>query len=288
VSGAVLTRHYAKVCDLPDFAEAEVADLIPQIAPRLSADRPHRKGWEYARGALFLRDTGHLRRSSEILDVGAGSDEIVFWLSNRVRRVVAIDTYGRGPFRDREAVADMLSTPGKHAPYAFDRDRLEVRDMDARELAFPDGSFDAVVSFSSIEHVGGPRDIGRAAREIGRVLKPGGHALIVTELFVHQPLRARAPVQFAARLATGGRRCPDATPRRRAFPEVLKRSELHRWIVEASGLDLMQPLDCELSPESRASRYRFDERTVDEAPPHIVVEAVGSVFTSVALPLLKP
>lgn len=283
-----LARQYAKVCDLRDFADPDVAGLIADVAPRLSAERPHRKGWEYALGALFLRETGHLDGSSEILDVGAGTDEIAFWLSDRVRRVVAVDVYGRGSFRDREAAADMLSTPEKHAPYPFDAERLEVRDMDARELAFEDETFDAVVSFSSIEHFGGPADIAAAAREIGRVLRPGGHALIVTELFVHQSLRARAPVQFAVRLATGGRRCAPATPRRRAFPEVLKRSELNRRVVRASGLELMHPFDYDVSAETLASSYRFEDGEAGEPPPHLVVESAGSVFTSVAVPLVKP
>ena len=50
----------------------------------------------------------------------------------------------------------MLTDPGTFAPYPYERERLDVRWMDARDLRFPDGSFDAVFSLSSIEHFGGP------------------------------------------------------------------------------------------------------------------------------------
>lgn len=91
-----LSRHYAKFCDLPDFEDPELAALIPEIAPDRSPAQPHRKAWEFAMGALFLRDTGHLDGDAEILDVGAGHEEIVFWLAQRAGRVVATDIYEIG------------------------------------------------------------------------------------------------------------------------------------------------------------------------------------------------
>ena len=165
-------RHYAKLCELPDFEDPQLAALIGEIAPSYSASQPHRKAWEFAMGALFLSEVGRLNGDAEILDVAAGHEEIVFWLAQRARRVVATDIYGRGAFGDREAAASMLADPAAHAPYPYPNERLEVLDMDARQLAFEDESFDAVVSFSSIEHFGSPRGIAAGAREIGRVLRP--------------------------------------------------------------------------------------------------------------------
>src|SRR5215208_2964290 len=149
-SAVDLTRHYAKACDLPDFADPEIAPLIAEIDPDQSADRPHRKGWEFAMTALVLRD------DAEVLDVGAGSEPILFWLASRVKRVVAVDIYGRGGFGAREATRSFIDDPASFAPYDYPHDALEVRDMDARELEYPDASFDAVFSLSSIEHFGGP------------------------------------------------------------------------------------------------------------------------------------
>lgn len=288
-----LTRSYAKVCNLADFADPEIAAVIPEISPRYSPDEPHRKAWEFAMGALFLRDAGRLDGDAEILDVGAGSEDILFWLASRARRLVAVDIYGRGAFGEREAVASFLDDPAAFAPYDFPRERLEVRDMDARRLDFPDASFDAVVSFSSIEHFGTPADIASASREIGRVLRPGGHALLVTEVFVRQSPIDRAPVLFAVRLATLGRRAATATLRQRGIAEVFTPRELVRRVVEPSGLQLMQPLDLAIGEDAFANVHTINPdgtvtSSTGEAYPHVIVRAHRSAFTSVCLPLVKP
>ncbi len=49
--------------------------------------------------------------------------------------------------------------------------------MDARELKFPDNSFDMVFSFHALEHIPEPK---RALSEMARVLRPGGLYLIGT------------------------------------------------------------------------------------------------------------
>jgi SAM-dependent methyltransferase len=285
-------RQYAKVCELEDFADPELAPLIGEIDPELTASRPHRKGWEFAMAALFLRDTGHLDGDARLLDVGAGSEPILFWLAQRAAHVEAIDIYGRGAFAGREAAKSMLTDPAAFAPYPYPEQRLAVRDMDARRLDFPDGSFDAVVSLSSIEHFGGPDDIARSAAEIGRVLKPGGHAFLVTEVFVHHDPMDRAPVLAAIRLLTAGRRCAGATLRRRSIAECFTPRELRTRIVAPSGLRLMQPLTFSQSAASRANLHRVHPdgsttSTTGEPYPHLAVGAHRSVFSSVCLPLVK-
>lgn len=287
-----LTRHYAKLCNLPDFEDPELAGTMDEVAPDWGSEKRHRKGWEFAMGALFLRDVGRLTEASEILDVGAGSEEILYWMANRAGRVVATDIYGRGSFAGREAVGSMIDDPKAHAPYPYREDRLEVLDMDARELAFPDESFDAVVSFSSIEHFGGYRDIQAAAREIGRVLRPDGHAFIVTEAYVDHHILDRAPVQFAIRLLTLGRRCYTATPRHRHTGEVFTVAELGRDVVDASGLQLMQPFAFELAPEAGDNIHTVHDNgvvvsTTGEPSPHVMVRVHRSTFTSICLPLVK-
>jgi SAM-dependent methyltransferase len=285
-----LTRAYAKVCDLRDFADPDLAAVMRDVVPEAVPGREHRKWWEFAMGAAFLRDVGRLDGTAEILDVAAGQDHIAFWLTRRARRVVAIDIYGEGDFGEREAVATMLTDPASLAPYPYEQDRLEVRSMDARALEFGDASFDAVISFSSIEHFGSPADIERAAREIGRVLRPGGHAFIVTEVYLDRHLTETAPVQAAARILTGGRRAPRATLRRRTG-EVFTRRELLQRVVRPSGLELMQELDFTISPESLANPIEIvdgESRAPGGEFPHVVLRVNRSHFTSVALPLVKP
>ena len=244
--------------------------------------------------ALFLRDVGRLDESMQALDVGAGHEPIMYWLANRLGRVVAVDIYGEGDFAGLEARRSVLEDPSAYAPYPYREDRLEVRWMDARRLDFPDESFDLVFTLSSIEHFGTPPEIARSAREIGRVLRPGGHAVIVTECFVRRhPLNA-APVDFAARVLTLGRRARRATPRRRArLAEVFTPRELMTRIVRPSRLRLLQPLDLTLSPESwgNVTRSLSDGRLAPASgqySPHILLQSDRSVYTSVCLVLEKP
>ena len=289
-----LRRRYAKLCDPRDFEDPDVLDVLRDILPeRDPATHVERKVWEFAQLALFLDEVGRLHEETEALAIGAGDERIVFWLANRVGRVVATDIYGEGSFAGREAERTMLEDPASHAPFPYREDRLEVRWMDARALDLPAASFDVVFSLSSIEHFGSPAEIARSAREMGRVLRPGGHAFVATECFVRRhPLNA-APVDFAVRLATLGRKRKLATPSRRAVVgEVFTPRELRRRIVRPSGLRLMQPLDLSLSTEAwdnltRSLPSGLRPRT-GQFWPHVLLQSDRSVFTSVGLPLAKP
>ena len=289
-----MRRQYAKLCDLRDWRDPAFLDVLREILPeRDPAAHVERKVWEFAQLALFLEEVGRLHEGTEALAIGAGDERIVFWLANRLGRVVATDIYGEGDFAGREAAPSMLDEPAAHAPLPYREDRLEVRWMDARELDFPDESFDVCFSLSSIEHFGSPAEIARSAREMGRVLRPGGHGFVATECFVRRhPLNA-APLDLAVRLATLGRKRRRATLRRRAVvDQVFTARELLRRIVEPSGLELMQPLDLSLSAESwdnltvSGEEGRLHPRTGDYWP-HVLLQADRSVFTSVTLPLAK-
>jgi SAM-dependent methyltransferase len=283
-------RQYVKLCDLPDFEDADVDARIQDLVP--GASWIHRKHWELALASLFLEDVGAVRDDSEILDVGAGQDSLLYWLANRVQRVVAVDLYGEGDFAHREAAAPMLARPEEFAPFPYRRSHLEVRRMDARRLEFPDASFDAVFSLSSIEHFGIPNGVRTAAAEIGRVLKPGGHAFVVTECFVRGHPWQSPVIQSGVRALTVGRRAAGATLRRR-LEDVLTWREIVSSIVEPSGLRLMQPLDRTISSRTLDNVMRVlpDGRVESESgrvSPHILVRGRGAPFTSVALALEKP
>jgi len=292
-----LSRQYVKLCDVHDFDDPEllraISTLLPERDPLAHVER---KVWEFAMLLLFLEETGRLDERSEVLSVGAGDERIVFWLSNHVGRMVATDIYGEGSFADREAQVSMLEDPGAHAPVQFGwrPDRLEVLKMDARELEFEDNSFDVVFTLSSIEHFGTPEDIARAASEIGRVLRPGGHAVIITEYMVRlHPLDA-VPFEFALRVGTAGRRYRHAIARRRRpLREVFTRRELKRDLIKPSGLELMQPLNTKLSSESWENVVTHLPEgglsfATGEPYPLILVRVSRSVFTSVCLVLAKP
>jgi SAM-dependent methyltransferase len=291
---AARLRSYAKLCDVRDWDDAELLRVLREILPeRDPATHVERKVWEFAMLALFLEETGRMGEQTEALAVGAGDERIVFWLANRLGRVVATDIYGSGDFAEREARASMLDDPAAHAPFPYRDDRLEVRWMDARRLELPNESFDVVFSLSSFEHFGTPEDIAAAARELGRVLRPGGHAFVVTECFVKRHWSNAAPVDLAVKLATFGQKRKRAGLRRRAVVvEVFTPRELERLIVEPSGLELMQPLDLTLPESSIVNVTRTDEHELHPQNghywPHVILKASRSLFTSVSLPLRKP
>jgi len=288
-----LTRHYAKVCDLPDFGDTRLLnvlrDILPERDPRTHAER---KVWEFAQLAMFLSDLGLLDDRSRVLGVGAGDERILFWLANHMGEVVATDIYGEGLFAGREAGGSMLTDPAARAPFPYREERLSARWMDARRLSFPDASFDVVYSLSSLEHFGGGPSIARAAAEIGRVLRPGGVALLCVDHAVRLHPLNRAGVDLAARVASRGRHRREASLRRRVAVEALTAGELQRNVVAASGLELMQPLDLTLSPSSWENVCRLypdgrQEPASGEFFPHVLVRIDRSVLTSVCVPLRK-
>lgn len=285
-----LRRQYVKLCDLPDFDDprlrAMLRDIVPGYTPQ---EELRRKFWEYAMLGCYLEDVGALRPDARVLAVAAGHEEPLYWLANRVGEVVATDIYGDGGFAvaGREADASMLDDPAAFAPYPYREDRLHVRHMNALALAFPDGSFDVVFSLSSIEHFGTPADIRRAAAEMRRVLRPGGHLVIVTECLIGRHVLDVPLVNYAIRLATLGRRAGTATPTSRAV-DAFTPAELQRDIVAPVGLPLDQPLDLTLSPATweNVTTLAPDgtlHPATGEAWPHILVRAHGSPWTSAFL-----
>jgi ubiquinone/menaquinone biosynthesis C-methylase UbiE len=290
-----LSRQYVKLCDLRDFDDpqllATIVDILPERDPNTHIER---KVWEFAMLAMFLEETRHLKEDTHALSVGAGDERIAFWLANRVGKVVATDVYGEGAFSGNEANPSMLEDPRAHAPFPYREDHLEVLWMDARDLKYPSNTFDVVFTLSSIEHFGSPADIAQSAREIGRVLKPGGHAVVVTECFVrHHPLDTSA-AEVAKRVITLGRKMPGAKPGRRVvLADVFTPRELTKQIVRPSGLRLMQPLDAAVSPVSwdNLTLCAPDGQLIPRSGhkyPMVLMQLRRSVFTSVCLILENP
>lgn len=284
-----LRRQYVKLCDLRDFDDPAIGGRIDDIVPGLEPPTQlHRKNWEYAMLTLFFEDCGVLREDAEILSVGAGHETVLFWLANRVAKVVATDIYGEGSFSAGEADRTMLSDPASFSPYAYRESHLDVRHMDAKKLEFPSESFDAVFTLSSIEHFGSWADIRQASREMGRVLRPGGCAYITTECFLGPSVLTRSVQETGSRL-TGGRMFGSM--------RVFKPGTLMSEIVEPSGLELVQPLDATPPDNVENVIVLEKDRPVESANrtpfPHVAVRAKRfgartQSWTSVGLALRKP
>ena len=108
-----------------------------------------------------LRRAG-LPAGARVLEIGCGSGYMTF----------ALGAAGAGEAigLDREVTSDAAERELVREAFAG---RSELRTGDAHELPFEDASLDAVVSFSTLEHL---TDVACALAEQRRVLRPGGVA----------------------------------------------------------------------------------------------------------------
>jgi SAM-dependent methyltransferase len=187
-----------------------------------------------------------------VLSVGAGHEPVLYWLANRVRRVVATDLY-TGFWEHAGAMegdSRVLTDPASCAPFRYRQERLTFARMAGQQLGFGDQTFDVVYSLSSIEHFGGLSAAKAAVAEMARVLVPGGVLALATDY------------------------CLDGTRHFEAFsPDEVR--ELFRH----PDLRLVQPID-----EGVWHRYQYEAVDMALTPlltPHLVVLDRGALFTSV-------
>src|SRR5689334_31483 len=114
------------------------------------------------------------RGDEQVLDVGTGRGLLLIGAARRL-------TSGRGTGIDVWSTKDLsgnsLERTQANVEVEGVKNKVTLQSDDARKLSFPDASFDVVVSNLCIHNI--PKAEGRqACREIARVLKPGGTALI--------------------------------------------------------------------------------------------------------------
>jgi SAM-dependent methyltransferase len=147
----------------------------------------NRKGWEVSMALKTLREFGAVHPESLILGVGAAVEPTIYHLSNDVQFVFATDLYLDMGHWTGWAGKDFLINPAQYAGnIPCNPQRIIPQHMDMTSIHYPDNTFDGVFSSGSIEHVGtnGKPDysaIAQAAKEIGRVTKPGGIVSLSTE-----------------------------------------------------------------------------------------------------------
>ena len=107
-----------------------------------------------------LRDLGTLA-GERMLDVGCGDGSFTAVLGQRFREVHGIDVQDSHLETFRAAVAGDA--------------RYTITHMSASAMTYPDAHFETIVTIETLEHV---PDLAGAAREISRVLRPGGELVI--------------------------------------------------------------------------------------------------------------
>jgi SAM-dependent methyltransferase len=250
-----------QLCELANPAKWENEEWLEILRSLgLSDDRlaMHRKPYEFTQLIYGCRRLGVLHADASFLSVGAGHEQVLYWLANHVARVVATDMY-EGAWQDeraREGDPAVLSDPDHYAPFPYRRDRLEFMKMDGRQLEFPDATFDVSYSLSSIEHFGGLEGAAQTLREMARVLKPGGVLGLATEYVLSGP----------------------------PYEETFQPAEIDE-LVRRSGLQLVEPIDDRVYQRYQARPVRLQDDPY--LSPHMTVQLDDTVFTSVMLFLRK-
>ena len=135
--------------------------------------------WRDGRSATFLRSYSDAVNRA-LVDA---------WLPPRSRRILKTDLFdeavGEGLvplLRARsDGVVGIDVSPAVVEAARARSPHLDARCADARGLPVPDGSFDAVVSNSTLDHFGRRDEIAAALGELRRVLEPGGRLLITLD-----------------------------------------------------------------------------------------------------------
>lgn len=177
--------------------------LLPPSALIRTSDVDH-ADWNYR---AFLGRVQRLRfrlvrrllggaHYARLLEIGYGSGVLMPELKRHCDALYGIDPH----LKNRE-VAAALAQHGVPA---------ELHSGSAEQLPFGDGFFDAIVSVSALEYV---PDIQVTCREFQRVLKRGGHLVVVTPGY--SPI-----LDFALRITTGESADQYANRRERLLPAL--------------------------------------------------------------------
>lgn len=276
----------SKVIDAEDFGAPDLAPYLQEIGSieaaraetAIASDVPDPRQWQYAM-ALRALDRQQVALSGRLIaGVGAGVEPTIFALARRGAVVLAADRYLDQTTWSDTSPAGMVIDPAPYSGIDYPPGNVIGVHADALALNLPSNTFHAAFSNGVFEHLGSLGSVATAAREIGRILRPGGVASIATEFRVDGPVD-RPWFDDAMMLFT---------------PALID-----RYIVQPSGLVLHEPLVIEQSdatfetrrhladfPDSSTSLPMLDEKR--STSPSLVVYHDGFLFCSVVLTLFKP
>lgn len=125
----------------------------------MSAEKPHEK--------VISFHKEHLKKGMRVLDLGCGKGRNSIYLAKQGIETHAVDS---------SDVA--LQVVNKVAEESQLFELLKVTKADIRELLFPDGYFDAVITVNVVNH-GHWKDVKAYFAEAERILKPNGLLLVI-------------------------------------------------------------------------------------------------------------
>jgi arsenite methyltransferase len=115
------------------------------------------------------------RGDEQVLDVGCGRGLLLIGAAKRLTtgKATGIDIWQTQDLSGNKAEATL-----ENARREGVADRVEIQTADMRKMPFGDGTFDVIVSRAAIHNLYSADDRAEAIREIARVLKAGGTAVI--------------------------------------------------------------------------------------------------------------
>jgi len=115
--------------------------------------------------------------SEQVLDVGTGLGLLMIGaakkLSNGTGKAVGIDIWST-----KDLSGNKMANTFQNAELEGVKDKVELLSEDAQRMTFPDANFDVIVSNLCLHNIPTAEGREKACREIARVLKPGGIAVI--------------------------------------------------------------------------------------------------------------
>jgi len=115
------------------------------------------------------------RGDEQVLDVGTGRGLL---LIGAARRLTTGTATGIDVWSTKDLSGNSLERTQANIDVEGVQDKVDLKSDDARKLSFPDESFDVILSNLCIHNIPDADGRAQACREIARVLKPGGTALI--------------------------------------------------------------------------------------------------------------
>lgn len=140
------------------------------------------------------------RGDEQVLDVGCGHGLMTVGAARRLKSGMAIGVDVWNEFDQAQNRPDRVIDNAKIEGVAR---FVEVKDGDARELPFPDATFDIVVSSWAIHNIAVGTGREKAIQEIFRVLKPGGWVGILDIEATAEYMRAMQKLGFKELKRTG-------------------------------------------------------------------------------------
>jgi arsenite methyltransferase len=135
--------------------------------------------WGSKAGKLHLRDkiiaSIRWRGDERVLDVGCGHGMMLLGAAKQLTSgcAIGIDIWSQADQADNNPESTLAN-----ARIEGVADRVEILNADARNLPFPDNSFNVVLSSFVIHNLNRAADREQVIQEIARVLKPGGQLAI--------------------------------------------------------------------------------------------------------------